>query len=128
METLDPNVAKTLELACTKVLCLDMGPGVLPACGDRLHQMSCPSLVCQPVCQCLGPLCKCLTGLTRDLAEGLKACSGEFYTRCPGFERIEKYCEFEPAIEAAKFKEQAQLDRIAKLEARVQELELKKRG
>jgi hypothetical protein len=62
------------------------------------------------------------------LTEGLKACGGEFYVKCPGFERLERVCDFEPAIEAAKWKEKVQLDRIAQLEARVQELELKRKG
>ena len=71
--------------------------------------------------------------LTEDLmapilTEGLMACGGEFYIRCPGFERLERVCDFEPAIEAAKWKEKVQLDRITKLEARVQELELKRKG
>jgi len=62
------------------------------------------------------------------LTEGLMACGGEFYIRCPGFERLERVCDFEPAFEAAKWKEKVQLDRIAQLEARVQELELKRKG
>ena len=45
------------------------------------------------------------------LTEGLMACGGEFYLRCPGFERLERVCDFEPAIEAAKWKEKVQLDR-----------------
>ncbi|MGO9315049.1 MAG: hypothetical protein ACLQBD_29485 [Syntrophobacteraceae bacterium] len=50
----------------------------------------------------------------------------EFYKVCPGFHRLP--CSLlDPVIEAAKFKEQEQLNKIAALEAKVQELELKKR-
>lgn len=59
------------------------------------------------------------------LAESLKACGGEFYVKCPAFDELGRVCDFEPAIDAAKWKEQIQLDRIAKLETKVQELELK---
>jgi hypothetical protein len=65
---------------------------------------------------------------TAQLAESLKACGDEFYDRCPGFERLGQMCEFEPALEAARHKEQALQDRIKVLESRVQELELKKKG
>ena len=63
-----------------------------------------------------------------QLAESLKACGGEFYDRCPEFGRLEQMCDFEPAIEAARRKEQALQDRIKALESRVQELELTKKG
>ena len=81
----------------------------------------CRSLFCRLPFWCNGPL--------RILSDGLKACSSAFYIKCPGFERIDQYWpEFDPAIEAVKFKEQAQLDRIARLEAQVKELELKRKG
>jgi len=67
-------------------------------------------------------------GLGPPLTEALKACGGEFYVKCPRFERLERVCDFEPAIEAAQWKEKVQLDRIAQLEARVQELEPKRKG
>lgn len=44
----------------------------------------------------------------------------------PAFDRLERVCWFEPVLEAAKWKETIQLDRIAQLEARVKELELRK--
>ncbi len=66
----------------------------------------------------------------QHLTVDLKTCGETFYNKCSEFHHIERYCEFEPAIEAAKWKERVQLDKVAQLEAKVQELEvaLKKRG
>jgi hypothetical protein len=122
---------QTLDQSATEELATNLGQGgVIPYCGTALlNALKCDGGMW---CQVSGSLysCGCLGGYRPYLTEGLKACAAEFYNRCPGFERVEKYCEFEPAIEAAKFKEQAQLDKIAQLESRVQELEvaLKKRG
>ena len=97
---------------------------------DTIKKLKCACVTYQD-CACvhnvLGPIPT--EGLMAPiLTEGLMACGGEFYLRCPGFERLERVCDFEPAIEAAKWKEKVQLDRIAQLEARVQELELKRKG
>jgi hypothetical protein len=62
--------------------------------------------------------------LAEALTPGLKACAQGFWEGCTGFEEVARTCEFEPALDAAKWKEHVQLERIAKLEARVQELEL----
>ena len=128
METLHPN--EIWELANSVQLCGNAFYRQCAASGSfRVEpcELAAPCW-CHTGTKCLAlvipPFCKPPEGLIA----GLKACSGEFYARCPGFERIERYCEFEPAIEAAKFKEQVQLERIAKLEARVQELELRKQG
>jgi len=85
---------------------------------------------------CLEDWCKasffvriCDGKLVEHLTTVLTACGGEFYIRCPGFEQIEKYWpEFDPAVEAAKLKEQALHERIKALESKVQELDLKKKG
>jgi hypothetical protein len=95
-------------------------------CGDQLRH-GCWLVWCPQFC----PADRCVPGgFMLKLTENLKACGDGFYIKCPGFERMEKYCEFEPAIEAAKWKEKMDLEKVAKLEARVQELEvaLKKKG
>ena len=61
----------------------------------------------------------------QSLTKVLTACSKEFYKACSDFHRVP--CDFGPVIEATKFWEQEVLARIAELEAKVQELELKKR-
>ena len=109
METLDRNTMEELTGS--------MGP--IPACGDAMTATAAKWSKTIPPCHC---------DLWLYLTEGLKACSEGFYVRCPGFERIERVCDFEPAIEAANWKEKVQLDRIAQLEARVQELEIKRKG
>lgn len=134
METLDKNameeVAKSVKACsgpfyhncmyntfeppeCQPVKCLDLCRPLCAFCPPLHH--------CPPVCHWL----RCDGHLYESLNESLKACAAGFYAGCEALDRIEKYCEFEPAIEAARFKEQAHLDRIAKLEAKVQELELK---
>jgi hypothetical protein len=122
---------QTLDQSATEELATNLGQGgVIFSCGTALNAIkNCDGGMWCQVSGSLHPWCGGL-GIPPHLTEGLKACGEGFYAKCPGFERIEKYCEFEPAIEAAKFKEQAQLDKIAQLESRVQELEvaLKKRG
>ena len=83
------------------------------------------AISCRPLysVQCISPKCK---DFDVRLTQSLMACGGEFYGKCPAFDRLERVCWFEPAIEAAKWKEKIQLDRIAQLEARVKELELRK--
>jgi hypothetical protein len=66
----------------------------------------------------------CVPRFYPSLVPGLTACAQGFWEKCTGFEEVARTCEFEPALNAAKWKEQVQLERIAKLEARVQELEL----
>ena len=102
-------------------------------CADTFHRhcSTATALRCLDLHYCLH-LCRLpfwCNGPLYRLSDDLKACGSGFYVKCPGFERIGQYWpEFDPAVEAAKFKEQAQLDRIAKLEAQVKELELKRKG
>jgi hypothetical protein len=130
MEMLDENeIGKLIDLGCTRIFdctqqlkCVVLDPCRVPFWCD--WKLKCPAVwKCTAIFWCNGPLFDHLT-------EGLKACGDEFYIKCPGFDRIERYCEFEPAIDAVKWKEQVQLDKVAKLEARIQELELviKKKG
>ena len=60
----------------------------------------------------------------QSLTKVLTACSKEFFKACSDFHRVP--CDFGPVIEATKFWELVLLDRIAALEAKVKELELKK--
>jgi hypothetical protein len=123
METLDRNAMEELARSgqlCNGAVVVYCPPALSPSCHSDALILKPPPILCA---------CNVRPWWAFEmLTEGLKACGGEFYDRCPGFERLERVCKFEPAIEAAKLKEQVQLDRIAKLEARVQELELKKRG
>ncbi len=145
METLDQNAMEKLSQSitacgvtfyhhciydsfqppdCPPVLCTYLHHCPPVACGTL---NPCPTL-CRYLCLehgCL-PLYRCQPEFYLKLTEGLKACGGDFYNKCPGFDRIEKVCEFEPAIDASKLKEQVQLERIAKLEAQVKELQAKK--
>ncbi len=116
------------------------------ACGSTFYTMAClhPTLFgvmpppCAPVIPCqlgpypCGPNVYCgqfgiPTGqagaLFQKLTEGLKACGGEFYNRCPAFDDMARVCDFEPAFEAAKWKEQVLLERVKVLESKVQQLE-----
>jgi hypothetical protein len=120
MEMLDRNEIEQAQLSC-----LSFCPSLqhIPCytalfhCGAALvHQ--CYPLHCGKPFWCDGVLWS-------NLTDDLKACGEGFYIKCPGFDRIERYCEFEPAIDAAKWKEKMDLDKVAKLEARIQELELK---
>jgi len=133
MITIDLNSLEDLKLRCNQYL----GEGIPNSCAQpgslQLHLACDPKqLFLKPSCDselCLSLRCGCLHYvLGTRLTEALKACGGEFYIRCPGFDDLTRVCDFEPAIDAAKFKEKLQLERIAQLEARVQELELKKKG
>jgi hypothetical protein len=62
--------------------------------------------------------------------ENLTACGEGFFIKCPAFDKLGQVCDFEPAFDAAKLKEQVHADRITQLESQVKELQvaLKKRG
>jgi hypothetical protein len=132
MEMLDENeIEKLTALGCSPIFdctqhlkCILLDPCAalwcrvgIPRCGHLLD----------PWCKVGVPRCGHLFDL---LTEDLKACGDGFYIKCPGFDRIERHCEFEPAIDAAKWKEKVRLDKVAELESRIKgiELEIKKRG
>ena len=137
MITIDLNSLEDLKLRCNQYL----GEGIPNICaqlcaqpgGLQLHLACDPKqLFLKPSCDselCLSLRCGCLHYvLGTRLTEALKACGEEFYIRCPEFDDLARVSDFEPAIDAAKFKKKLQLERIAQLEARVQELELKRKG
>jgi hypothetical protein len=131
MEMLNENeMAKLASLGCQPVF----------DCTDQLHCLVLGRCVtwmlrCGPVFRCLDLnwcrwLNTCDGRLYQELTDKLTACGEGFYIKCPGFDDLGKVCEFEPAFDATKWREQIQLDKVAKLEAKVQELEvaLKKKG
>jgi hypothetical protein len=83
----------------------------------------CRYLHCGVILSCNGPF-------IHKITDNLKACGEGFYIKCPGFDDIGRVCDFEPAIDAAKWKEKVTVAKIEQLEAKVKELEvaLKKRG
>ncbi len=127
MEMLDENEIELTVAACGEKLverAMQASPHI---CGIKVYTSWCGvKHLCSPLAtwECHGIL-TCNGPFIHSLHEGLKACGDAFYVKCPGFERIERYCDFEPAIDAAKWKDQVQVEKIAKLEARIQELELK---
>jgi hypothetical protein len=133
METLDENEMHKLAKDVRKCGQIFQACGDPFACVAEFRVSHCVNVILVP---CDGTLRECLgfnpipiaQWFVARLAEGLKACGGEFYDRCPGFERLGQMCDFEPAIEAARRKEQALQDRIRALESKVQELELGKKG
>ena len=129
METIDRNAIEELAGSIQKAGIALQKLCISSALGYELPKCATPAL---DLCLCLGPKvmgpCLCFKGLAQ-LTEDLKDCGGAFYNLCPKFASLERvWPDFEPAIEAAKWKEKVQLDRIAQLEARVQELELKRKG
>ena len=130
MEMLDENeIGKLIDLGCAPIFdctqqlkCVTLHHCRVPFWCD--WKLRCPVLSkCTAIFWCDGPFIDRLT-------EGLTACGEGFYIKCPGFDRIERVCEFEPAIDAAKWKEHVQVEQVAKLEARIKalELEVKKKG
>jgi hypothetical protein len=68
----------------------------------------------------------CGPRLWQRLEDGLKACSSEFFIRCPGFDRIGPECNFELAFDAQEWKQKVEIEklqtRIETLEARIKKM------
>jgi len=110
METLDKNeLEKYLTSPINPVHC-----NSLPNCPSELYH----------------PIKNCFPWLWVKLNTVLTACGEGFYVKCPEFDQLAKVCDFEPAFEAAKWKEKVHLDRLTQLESQVKELQisLKKKG
>lgn len=106
MEILDKNeIKKLVKIGCTPIF-------------DCSQQLKCWVLnKCNVILKCDGPF-------LHHLTEDLNTCGEGFFVKCPGFDRMGQLCEFQPAFDAAKWKEKINLEKIIKLEAKVQELEL----
>lgn len=69
----------------------------------------------------------CGPRLWTRIEEGLKGCGGEFFIRCPGFDKIGPECNFELAFDAHEWRQKVEIE---KLQTRIETLEarVKKKG
>ncbi len=137
MEILEENeVAKLVSLGCQPVF--DCTQQLHPCtklvyCPDlsscsvlcsTLHP--CTTLKCIPLCSLFdcGTILKCDGPFIQHVTDDLTACGDEFYNRCSKFADIGEDCQkFGPALDATKLKEKITLEKISKLESKVEELE-----
>ena len=102
---------------------------------EAIEQLHCtaPALYCGPRFWCglrfwcswldaCGIRLTCGQRLWHILEENLKACGGEFYIRCPGFDKIGPECNFEPAFDAQEWKQKVEIE---KLQTRIEALEVR---
>ncbi len=132
MQVLEQNeIDKLIGLGCDPTL--DLASVCRPykmTCGNQYYcslldcriQYLCHNLGCKALDYGCGSIAKCDGPLVQRLTDGLTACGDGFLHKCSNFGEIEQDW---PELDA-KLKEQMLLDRISKLEAKVERLDPKK--